>query len=400
MVDQVPSSPDRRGERPIRWWGTASSAVQAEGASPRDNWYAWERAGRAPLSGTGNGFAERYRGDLELTARWGFTDHRLSINWARVEPEPDRLDRSAIAYYRDVLAAGRDAGLRMWVTLLHTALPVWLADRGGMLAAEAGDRWLRWVDTAAERFGDLVDGWMPVNNPTSFAQKAYLTGAFPPGAESVAEFGRALAVVHRADFDAALRLRGTGRPVCSNESLAPVLAADDSPEAAAAVAQWDAAVWGSWLGLANSDGYADAFDHYGFSYYAAIAVDGQGGVRPYPPGTAPGPLGYVPWADGLDRVLRRLARELPGRPLVVAELGYGGTDDQARVDYLAQALGHVERARADGIEVTGVFFWTGIDNYEWLAGDSVPFGLFDRERQPRRSAEFVRSVAPAAVRHA
>jgi beta-glucosidase len=42
-----------------------------------------------------------------------------------------------------------------------------------------------------------------------------------------------------------------------------------------------------------------------------------------------------------------------------------------------------------------VFFWTGIDNYEWIAGNSVPFGLFDRERRPRGSAELVRRMAPA-----
>lgn len=381
---------------PIRFWGTGSSAVQVEGASPHDNWYAWEQAGHAPRSGAGNGFASRYAEDLSLLARWGFTDHRMSVNWARVQPEPGRLDPAAVAYYRDVLSAGRAAGLRMWVTLLHTALPRWLADAGGVLAPDFDDRWRTWVDTVAERFGDLVDGWMPVNNPTSFAQKAYLAGTFPPGARSTGEFFQALVAVHRADFAAAARLRATGRPVCSNESLTHLVPADDSAEAAAAVAQWNMAVWDSWLALARSDEYADAFDHYGFSYYAATAVDGAGQARPYPAGAPVGPLGYVPWVEGLALVLRRLAAELPGKPLVVAELGYGG-DDDARVGYLTDAVRHLRDARADGIDVAGVFFWTGVDNYEWLAGDAVPFGLFDRDRRPRRSAELVRSLASTGV---
>lgn len=251
---------------------------------------------------------------------------------------------------------------------------------------------------AADEFGDLVDGWMPVNNPTSFAQKAYLTGTFPPGMRSLPEFLQALMAVHHADFEAASYLRGSGRPVCSNASLTHLLPADDTPEAAAAVAQWDAVVWDSWLTLARSDEYADAFDHYGFSYYAATAADGSGQSRPYPFEASPGPLGYVPWADGLAEVLSRLARELPGRSFVVAELGYGGDDDAARVDYLSRALRHVGEARARGVDVGGVFFWTGIDNYEWLAGDGVPFGLFDRERRPRPSAELVRRMAPGAQR--
>ncbi|BCJ61998.1 family 1 glycosylhydrolase [Micromonospora endophytica] len=395
MPDNVP--PQHPVSRPIRWWGTASSAVQAEGAWAGDNWYAWERAGHAPESGDGNGFAERYRDDLALLARWGFTDHRLSVNWARVLPEPDRVDPTAVAHYREVLAAGRDAGLRMWVTLLHTALPQWLADQGGLLGPEAEEHWRRWVHRVADEFGDLVDGWMPVNNPTSFAQKAYLSGTFPPGVSSLPEFLQALVAVHRADFEAASYLRASGRPVCANESLTHLVPADDSPEAAAAVAQWDAVVWGSWLSLARSDEYADAFDHYGFSYYAATAVDGSGQPRPYPFDAAPGPLGYVPWAGGLAEVLSRLERELPGRSFVVAELGYGGDDDAARADYLGRALRHVDDARGAGVNVDGVFLWTGIDNYEWLAGDKVPFGLFDRERRPRPSAELVRQLAPGVA---
>ncbi|GIJ80409.1 beta-glucosidase [Micromonospora phaseoli] len=395
MADHLPPSAHRLIERPIRWWGTASSAVQVEGACAGDNWYAWERAGRAPESASGNGFAERYHDDLELLARWGFTDHRLSLNWARVLPDPDRVDKVAVDYYRDVLSAGRAAGLRMWVTLLHTALPQWFAHQGGFLGPEAGGHWRRWVDLVADQFGDLVDGWMPVNNPTSFAQKAYLTGTFPPGVRSLPEFFQALTAVHRADFDAASYLRGSGRPVCSNESLTPLVPADDSPQAAAAAAQWDAVVWESWLSLARSDEYADAFDHYGFSYYAVTAVNGSGEARPYPLEASPGPLGYVPWADGLAWVLQRLARELPGRSFVVAELGYGG-DDEGRTDYLSRSLRHIDDARNSGVDVDGVFFWTGIDNYEWLAGDGVPFGLFDRERRPRRSAELVRRTAPSA----
>jgi beta-glucosidase len=370
----------------MQFWGTGASAVQTEGACPDDSWYAWEKAGKAPASGAGNGFADRFRDDLALFSEWGFTDHRLSVNWARVQPAPDRVDADAVTYYRDVLAAGRAAGLRMWVTLLHTAVPSWLAEQGGVLGPDFGRHWRRWVDVVGERFGDLTDGWMPVNNPTSFAQKAYLTGTFPPGLRSVEDFGRALTAVHTADVTAATILRAGGRPVCSNQSLIPLFPADGSAAAAAATAQFDAAVWRSWLGRAD-----DVFDHHGFSYYGAAAIDGQGRPHPYPLGAAPGPLGYVPWADGLKVVLDRLAEELPGRSVVVAELGYGGTDDAARSAYLSAAMTHI---RAAGSPVAGVFFWTGVDNYEWLAGWSVPFGLFDADRRPRGSAELVRSWAP------
>jgi beta-glucosidase len=374
------------------WWGTAASAVQTEGASPADDWYRWERAGNAPPSGDGNGFARRFRDDFALLREIGTTDHRLSINWARVQPEQGSIDQAAIGYYRSVLTAARDAGLRVWVCLLHTAIPMWFADQGGFAAQDALDTWLRWVDFAAMTFGDLVDGWMPFNTPTSYAHKAYLAGTFPPGHRDPAEMVTVLTTVHTCNFEAALRLRKTGKPTCSNQALLPLYPADNSTQTTATMAQLDALVWESWLALAHHPRYLDAFDLHGFAYYHGALVTAQGKLLPYPAGLQPGPLGYIPWPDGIAAVLRRLRHELPQARVVVTELGYGGTDDHARRTYLRQTLAHIAAAQDEGMRIEGVTLWTGIDNYEWLAGFDVPFGLHDTDRAPRHSAQHIQTA--------
>ena len=63
------------------------------------------------------------------------------------------------------------------------------------------------------------------------------------------------------------------------------------------------------------------------------------------------------------------------------------------VDVLRASLGVVEEAIADGIDVRGFFHWTGVDNYEWDHGFEVPFGLFDRNREPRASAALLAARA-------
>jgi len=377
------------------WWGTAASAVQTEGASPADDWYRWEQAGHAPPSGDGNGFAHRFREDFALLRQLGTTDHRLSINWARVEPEQGRIDQEAVSYYRSVLAAAREAGLRVWVCLLHTAIPVWFADRGGFASQDAVETWLRWVELAATTFGDLAGGWMPFNTPTSYAHKAYQLGTFPPGHRDPAQMVAVLKTVHTCDFEAALRLRTTGAPTCSNEALLPLYPLDDSAETAGAMAQMEALVWDSWLALARLPRYVQAFDLYGFTYYYGGLVTPARQLLAYPANHQPGPLGYVPWPEGIATVLGRLHRELPDAGLVVAELGYGGTDDHARCAYLRQALQHISAAQDEGVRIEGVMLWTGIDNYEWLAGFTVPFGLFDLDRSPRPSARFTQALTAA-----
>ncbi len=89
-----------------------------------------------------------------------------------MEPEQSCVDQAAINCYRSVLTAAGDAGLRVWVCLLNTAIPVWFADRAGFAAQDALGTWLRWVDFAAATFGDLAGGWIPFNTPTSYAHKA------------------------------------------------------------------------------------------------------------------------------------------------------------------------------------------------------------------------------------
>jgi len=61
------------------FWGTGASSNKCEGAAPASDWARWERIGRAPQSGEGNGFGARYAEDFALLASFGLTHHRLSI---------------------------------------------------------------------------------------------------------------------------------------------------------------------------------------------------------------------------------------------------------------------------------------------------------------------------------
>src|SRR5437660_681506 len=83
--------------------------------APASDWYALERRGVMPPSGDGNGFGTRYADDFGLYAQYGLTHHRLSIEWARIEPEEGRRDAAAVEHYLRVLSAAHDAGVSPWV---------------------------------------------------------------------------------------------------------------------------------------------------------------------------------------------------------------------------------------------------------------------------------------------
>jgi beta-glucosidase len=134
------------------------------------------------------------------------------------------------------------------------------------------------------------------------------------------------------------------------------------------------------------------FDLIGFSYYTALAVGPEGSFGRYPPDAKVGPMGYAPWSAGLGEVLHRLAEEHPDRPILIDECGIGTDDDEWRASYLRECLGEVERAIDDGIDVRGFFHWTAVDNYEWLHGYDVQFGLFDHDRNGRDSIEVLENA--------
>lgn len=380
------------------WWGTGASSTQAEGAAPASDWFALERAGTMPPSGDGNGFGQRFGEDFELYAQHGLTHHRLSIEWARIEPEEGRRDNAAVEHYLEVLTAARAAGVSPWVCLHHFTLPGWFTEMGGGFVDDRARSyyWARHVAFCAETFGDLVFGWKPINEPGAYA------GIYPHRQKRFDMLGAILL----AQRDAWRELRGGGKPVATIHNLSPVFTVADTIPADTMQGRLDAMTWDVWM-RADRDGVLElpgrapvevadlreACDIVGFSYYSATGVDAEGKIVPYPPSARVGSMGYAPWSEGLAIVLHRLHEELPGRPLLICEHGIGTDDDDWRCDVLRESISLVDQALSDGVDVRGFFHWTGVDNYEWHRGFDVQFGCFTRDREPRGSAELLRSFA-------
>lgn len=398
----------------MRWpdgfiWGSAASSTQCEGAAPASDWWDWERAGHAPLSGDGNGFADRYAEDFRLLATLGLKHHRLSVEWARLEPEPGVHDREAVEHYRRVLSAAREAGITPWICLHHFTLPRWFAAEGGFLVEDNRARyWMRHVEWVAEMFADLAGGWQPVNETNYYAAVAY-GGGWPPGARDRDAFAMVNEQIHLATAEAAARLRQTGVAVASIYGLSAAVAMDADPQTEALVAKHYERNWLPGLGLFR-DGVLQVrgrnpvhrpdlrgcFDLIGFSYYSTMGVR-AGKPAVYPPGAPVSPLGYGIWADGLALVLDRLHAEVPGTPLLVAEYGIGTDDDEQRAAYLRRGLEVANEAIAGGIDVRGFFHWTAVDNYEWLHGFDVRFGIIDRDRRVCPSAGVLAREAGGSI---
>ena len=386
-------------------WGVTASSVSAEGVAPAADWSAWERDGRAPRSGDGAGLWAEHRDDLAQFAALGCTDWRVTVEWARVEPEPGRVDGDALDRYRDLLSSARGCGLRNWITLHHTSLPGWyLEDEGGHRQDHARDRfWLRHVDRVAEALDDLTDGFVPIDDPIGWAARAYGIGSRPPGRRDPRTMREAVRGAVLACHDAVRLLSSGDQPVMTAWRADPVHAVPEEDgrvtvEAATAARRWDDLLWGTWLrahaeGTLEVDGtapvdvpaFVDRVDHVGLVHDHPVGVTAEGALTAWPADARCDASGFAPEPAELAEAIHRAHDALPHRSLVVA--GHGvPTDDEAWHDHqLARCLDHVREVAAD-IGLAGYFHDSGVDGYEWALGFGAPRGLLRRDRSRKPAA--------------
>jgi beta-glucosidase len=404
-------------------WGVASSAFQSEGGDVSNDWVDAARAGTVPPN-PGNGFYERAESDFALVASLGVGHYRLSVEWSRVEPEEGRFDEAALDRYRAICDGARTAGLVPWVNFFHFTHPRWFAARGGFLAPGGRDAFLRYLERTGRALAGHARHFHVQNESMAYVVGAYLMGEMPPFVrERDASFAMTRLVLElQAGGYGVLKAIDPGATVATIEVYLDVQPRDpDDPGHRLFAERFDAWYHGAlleglatgWVGLPEQEavevpGLRSALDAYGFNYYAPtrLPLEASGGTRatadgrPRPPVDA---MGRRVDPAGLERGLLRVARALPGVPLLVTENGCPTTDETFRIRYVAAHLAALERARRAGAPVSGYFHWTAVDNYEWRHGfGDARFGVigFDPAslaRHVKASGAWLRDVIAAGA---
>jgi beta-glucosidase/6-phospho-beta-glucosidase/beta-galactosidase len=165
--------------------GVATAGFQVEGGyngsgQPANNWLAWEQAGRVEPSGDAVGFWDRPEVALDRAAALGCNSFRLGVEWARVVPEPDGVDRRALDHYVSIVQGCLDRGLEPLVTLHHFTHPAWLGE-DLWLRPDAAARFRLWAELAVDALAPLVRYWVTINEINVLALGSWLLGDFPPG---------------------------------------------------------------------------------------------------------------------------------------------------------------------------------------------------------------------------
>ncbi len=446
--------------------GVATAAFQIEGAVREDGrgestWDTFMAQPGRIADGSNASIAadhyHRYPEDVALMKELGIDSYRFSLAWPRIQPGgTGGPNRAGIAFYDRLLDELLAAGIRPMATLFHWDMPEPLQHKGGWMQRDTASRFADFAVLAGEAFGDRIDKWITLNEPTTVTLNGYALGVHAPGATLM--FDSLLAVHHQLLGHGlavqALRSVGVSGGIGITNVHSPVVPAKDNfltrqyaevfdlvhnriyadPILLGRYPKFPLLARKQFRALIDVDAadlatIAQPIDFYGLNYYMPTRIasgapandstpDGgsSAGMRALPfhlaqwpeyPTTAFGwPVAPEYLGVTLTDYAERYGDALP--PVYITEGGAsftdvvaadGSVDDAHRASYLAD---HLEQALAGapGLDVQGYFVWTLMDNWEWAAGFAERFGLvrvdFDTQvRTPKRSYKWLQQVLRA-----
>ncbi|HNH25516.1 MAG TPA: family 1 glycosylhydrolase [Anaerolineales bacterium] len=394
-------------------WGTATASHQVEGSNTNNNWWKWEQEGHTNGSAAiaADWWGGRWREDFDRAAETGQNAHRLSIEWSRVQPTPDRWDEDAIERYRTMLRGLRDRNMTALVTLHHFTDPLWVTERGAWETEEIVPLFEKYVRKMVDSLKEYTNLWVTINEPNVYALSGYVTGDFPPGkkdlkqampviANMVRGHAAAYRAIHELQPEARVGYALHFRPMVPRLSWSPLDRLMRNIRYEGVNMGFPTAistgVMKTPIGNFNIPEAKGTQDYLGLNYYSVDTVwfdlakaDQMFSNSGYPKDADMSDTNFLAnIPHGIYDSIKWIVRTYPNLPIIVTENGVEDFDDHMRPRYLVQHLHEVWRTVNFNWPVKGYFHWSLVDNFEWERGWTQRFGLWgldlDTQKRIRR----------------
>ncbi len=391
-------------------WGAATSAYQTEGANGLSDWDKWqtkpnwekERKGRQKINRAAN-FYEDYSQDFRLARELKIESIRISIEWARLEPQPGKFDRKEMAHYKTMIAYMKRLGLQPFINLNHFTVPQWFANLGGWENDLAPLSFAKYAAYVAENLQDQkIKYWMTFNEPTILIGHPYLSGDWPPNAnwpkpkkypydpEAAVKVYRNLVKAHRAAYDVIHKISDERKfkPLVGISHFTRYVEPHNPDRLEDKIAAAS-------IKLFDNHYFINAIethlDYIGLNYYTRTIVR------------------FSFWSslffsefisfkepDIYPEGLANLVREflIYEKPIIITENGMSDQQKIGRKEFLKLHLAELHKAVSEAdqknVKILGYFYWALIDTWEWEEQNfgskmgliEVNFQTFERKVKP------------------
>jgi beta-glucosidase len=405
-------------------WGVTTSAFQTEGAWNEDGkglsiWDVFTQI-KGKIKDHSDAkvtcdFYHNYKADISLLRNLNFDSFRFSLSWSRILPEgKGDLNQKGIDFYNRVIDSCLELGIEPWLTLYHWDLPQKLENEGGWTNRDIIGWFSDYTALCAKMFGDRIKSWVVLNEPTAFTTFGYLTGLHAPGRRGLNGY---LSAVHHATLCQAeggriLKEILPNAKVGSAFSCSYVDAKKTKPRFQRAAKRLDVVLnrlfiepslgmgypWNDvtffrkiekFMKQGDEEKMKFNFDFIGLQNY--FRVIGKPGLIPFIWANQDKPdentsmfteMGWEVYPEGIYKIIKRFAA-YPVKEFIITENGAafhdvvenGKVNDANRIHFFKTYLQNILRAKNEGVNITGYFVWTFIDNFEWSEGYLPRFGI-------------------------
>jgi beta-glucosidase len=402
------------------YWGAATSSHQVEGENHND-WTEWEKKNAEQfakeaknkwqdwqkekfpemfnrenyISGIACDHYHRFKEDFNIAKSLNQNAHRFSIEWSRIEPEEGKFNKKEIEHYREVIMALRERGIEPFITLWHWTNPVWISDIGGWENKKTIDYFLRYAEYLFNEYRGLVKFYVPLNEPGTQMSFGYIFGSQPPGVKSLSRANKVFKNLMNAHKKVYLlnNAKKYGLQIGCSHFIFFNKPYKNLPWNFLAAKIFDYVADFRFLKV-----YKKYSDFFGLQYYQTnyvnLKIGGKilGLMENKEPRKWMNDLGWEIFPEGIYHVVKAVGKY--GKPIFITENGLPDATDENRIKFITEHLKWLGKAIAEGADVRGYFYWSLLDNFEFVdhRGFWPRFGLVEinyetLERKIRPSAK-------------
>ncbi|MCC6643940.1 glycoside hydrolase family 1 protein [Candidatus Peregrinibacteria bacterium] len=384
---------------PNFFFGASLSAHQVEGENIHSDWWEFEQNILKPegkdVSGQATNHWELYETDFHLAHQLGHNAHRLSLEWAKIEPVQGQIDYDVIKHYKKVFESLDKNKLTPIVTLFHFTLPKWFADNGGFENKDNIRHFVNYCKFIGTTFRDELKYIITINEPEIYAYHGYLIKKWPPQKDKYSLFNKVLknlAKAHNQAYDDLKAIKPDFQVgVAKNNQVfrpdRPTNIFDNL------IALFFRKHWNFYF----LDLIKHRQDFIGLNYYfyrcvrADIHLIEQFCQVSYPTSRKTD-MDWEVYPKGLYLMLKEIYKRYK-KPIIITENGVADHLDMLREDVIKEGLDWIFKAKEEGVEVFGYMHWALTDNYEWDSGFDPKFGLIKIDYKDN----FVRTIRPSGL---
>ena len=322
---------------------------------------------------------------IKRSTKLGENMSRISLDFPRLCPKEGEFDQKLMGEYIKTIALIKAHGQEPMLTLYHWPMPKYLLTldsngdikTGGWENPDVKKHFIFYIKNVFESLSNedndgLVKYFISINEPASILFPGYLFGKFPPYKKyDYVGYRKALGALIEA------------HDIVQTELKSGKLSNKNNPQIGISH------IWNQFDGLIGNlidtmanrelmkkfERNGDCSDFLALQYYFRMSIPNipKREKDPYSDFLDFGGI-YPP---GIYESLKKMHSVYPQKEIFVSEFGFSDKQDKRRPYWILETVDSILKAKQENVPIMGMLLWSLVNNYEWAAGMTQKFGLFD-----------------------